>query len=159
KTPPAGQCLRPLRGSAVAETGSVSGPASGSGWACGGVTRSASRGRSADRTRPAAARQPPPPSNVSRERRNGQDKLAEVFPRVEQRLRLRRLLEREGAVDDRPEDLGGEQPSQLFPIMPGSHGRAVDRDLLREDAADVLIRFWAGRGAAGDEPAAPCQRS
>src|ERR1700694_500398 len=76
---------------------------------------------------------------------------------LEQRLRLGRLLEGEGAVDDGPEVLGPQQPRQLVPVVSGAHRRAVDRDLLREDPADVLIRLGTGGGAAGDEPAAPCQ--
>src|SRR5207302_5050605 len=113
-------------GSAVVGAPSVWGPVSGLALACGGVTRSASSERSADRTRPGAARPRPAPSNGSRERGNRQDEFAEVFSMLEERLRLRRLLEREAAVDDRPENFGGQQPGQLFPVMAGSHGRAED---------------------------------
>src|SRR2546430_393785 len=95
----------------------------------------------------------------SRQRWNREDELAELLAAGHPFLRLGGLLQGKRSVDHRTERLRRQQRIQLFPIVSGAHGGSVDRDLLLEDAADILLRLGAAGRAAGDQPPASRQRA
>src|SRR5205814_1316469 len=138
-----GECRRRGAGWEGEGAASASARASGSDWpsACVAVTRSAPAARSADHRQPAAALSAGQAPDGSRQRGNREDELAELLATRHPFLRLSGLLQGKGSVDHRTERLRRQQRIQLFPIVSGAHGGSVDRDLLLEDAADILLRL------------------
>src|SRR5919108_5616418 len=80
--------------------------------------------------------------------RDGQEDLAELAAALEVLVGLGGLVERKDAVDDGLRLAARDQLVGAFEVLAGSHGRAVDRELLPPDPVELSGRVGAARRAA-----------
>src|SRR5262245_4759791 len=71
---------------------------------------------------------------------------------------LRDLLQRQDAIDDRPQPARGDEAGDAQELGAAAHRRAEDRQALEEDVSQVGRRDMTGGRTAGDQPSATDER-